>query len=127
MSVEFGAFVPLSFDARRQDDAERAGVARRQIMHLRCIWAVGAEDERFWWSCSREKSIKHGPPFAMWVNWHGDEDCFPKQKLSNESVPGDFVLCGGVTGTLPHEFLALIDLQMFDGSGRDNFFNICRI
>ena len=96
-------------------------------MHSRCIWAVGAELERFRWSCTKEESIEHRSPFAMWINWHGDEYRFLKQELSNECVPGYFVLCGDVTGTLPHEFLALIDLQIFYGSGRDNFFNICRI
>jgi len=78
MSVEFPLFIPLPFDARCRDDAEWAWMARCQIMHSRCTWAVGAELERVRWTCTEEESIEHMSPFAMWINWHGDEYRFSK-------------------------------------------------
>ena len=76
MSIKLGAFVSLPFDTRGWDDAEGAGMARCQVMHLRRIQSVGKKLERFRWMCTEEESIKHGSPLAMRINRHGNEDGF---------------------------------------------------
>ena len=97
-----------------------------QAVHFGRIWSVGPKYKWLWRPGIKEEQVKHWSPFTMWVNWHWGEDNFPRDQFSIECISWNLALRDGVTGTLSHEFLALVGLQIFHDSRRDDFFDIHR-
>ena len=126
VAVKLRAFVAFPFDARRRYYAKGAGVLRGQIMHYGGVRPVGAELGRVRQSGVEEEPIKPWSPLPVRINGHWDEDGLAVKKLPDQRVARYLVLGDCVNCAIPHGFQELVCLQMFDGSGRDGFFNRIR-